>query len=62
MKATEFSEEELKQKIKGLRSDLMKLRFDKARGELKNPMKIQDLRRDIARTLTALKSKERKEK
>ena len=65
MKAKEFrglSREELKAKLKGFRADLMKMRFDKAKGELKNLMKVKEARKNIARIMTLLNEKEGKEK
>lgn len=55
MKASEIramSIEELDQKEKELRKELFNLRFQKATGEIQNPMRIRQVKRDIARILT----------
>ena len=57
-----MSKEELKTKLKGFRADLMKMRFDKAKGELKNVMKVKEVRRNIARIMTLLNESKGKEK
>jgi large subunit ribosomal protein L29 len=45
--------EELRQKEAELRDELFKLRLRQATTQLENPMRIRELRRDIARTQTA---------
>lgn len=55
MKASEIralSIDELDQKEKELRKELFNLRFQKATGEIQNPMRIRQVKRDIARILT----------
>lgn len=44
--------EELKQKEQDMRKELFNLRFRLATGEIENPMRINTLRKDIARVLT----------
>ncbi|MDI6844881.1 MAG: 50S ribosomal protein L29 [Candidatus Saccharicenans sp.] len=56
----ELSVEELKQKEEELKDQLFKLRFQKAIGQLDNPMKIRNVRRDIARIKTLLKEFQKK--
>ncbi len=51
-KVRELSLEELKTKEKELAEQLFKLRFQKAIGQLDNPLKIRATRRDIARVKT----------
>jgi large subunit ribosomal protein L29 len=56
MKYAEFKDltvEELAQKEAGLRDELFKLRLRQAASQVENPMRIRQLRRDIARVLTA---------
>jgi len=53
----ELSKEELKQRVTGLRKDMLKLKFDRAKGELKNVTALRSIRRDIARALTVLNQK-----
>ncbi|BAU24047.1 50S ribosomal protein L29 [Caldimicrobium thiodismutans] len=61
MKAKELRElslPELKEKLSQLREELFNLRFQKTIHRLENPLKIRNLKRDIARVLTILKEKE----
>jgi len=44
--------DELSQKEQDLRKELFNLRFQSVTGEIENPMRIQAVRRDIARVLT----------
>ncbi len=52
--------DELKQEEANLRKELFNLRFQKVTGEIENPMRIRQTRKDIARVLTVIteKSKE----
>ena len=55
MKITEIrslSKDELLQKEKDLKKELFNLRFRHKMGELENPVKIRDIRKDIARVKT----------
>jgi large subunit ribosomal protein L29 len=55
MKPSEFREmtvEELTSKEHDLRRELFNLRFQKATGEIENPMRIKTVKKDIARILT----------
>ncbi|MBI4698182.1 MAG: 50S ribosomal protein L29 [Nitrospirae bacterium] len=56
-----FSPEELNDEETKLRKELFNLRFQKATGEIENPLRIRWVRRDIARVLT-LKSEKLKAK
>lgn len=51
----ELSVDELKQREMELQDQLFKLRFQKSLGQLDNPMKIRNIKRDIARIKTLLK-------
>lgn len=53
----ELSESELKQKLSELKQKLFEARLKKAKGELKNVCELRNLRRDVARVLTAIKEK-----
>ncbi|NOY64682.1 MAG: 50S ribosomal protein L29 [Nitrospirae bacterium] len=55
----EMTIEELREKEKELRKELFNLRFQKATGEIQNPMRIRAVRKDIARILTIITEKER---
>jgi large subunit ribosomal protein L29 len=57
MKARELREksiEELRRSETDLREQLFKLRFQKAAGQIENPVKIRLVRKDIARVQTIL--------
>jgi len=56
-KVREMSETDLKAREKELSEQLMKLRFQKAIGQIDNGLKVRETRRDIARVKTILKEK-----
>lgn len=61
MKATEFRElsnEALANKEKELKSELFNLRFQSATGQLNNPQRINECRKDIARIKTIIRERE----
>jgi large subunit ribosomal protein L29 len=63
MKATEVREltpDELQNKLSGLKEELFNLRFQIATGQLDNPMRIRDVRKNIARIMTVMREKELK--
>ena len=43
---------DLERTLAELRSELFNLRFQHATGQLENPIRLRDVRRDIARVLT----------
>lgn len=49
---------ELKHKEDELRKELLSAKLEKASHQLKNPIKLRDVRRNIARVLTVTKEKE----
>ncbi len=51
--------DELKQDEGDLRKELFNLNFQKVTGEIENPMRIKEIRKDIARVLTIINEKER---
>lgn len=55
MSPAELNAEELK-----LKKELFNLRFQHVTGQLENPLKMRDLRRDIARVKTVLREQELK--
>ena len=64
MKANELrklSTEELVAKEKELKEELFNLSFQMATGQLENPMKIKEIRKDIAKAKTILREREIKE-
>ena len=61
MKATEIrkmSAEELTSKLGDLRKDLFQLRLQHATNQLENPVKIAEVKRDIARVKTVIRELE----
>ena len=48
------SAEELKNTLGSLKEQLFKLRFQKSTGQIEDPTKIRQVRRDIARVQTVL--------
>ena len=62
MKASELrnmSAEQLTATLKELKAELFNLRFQHAINQLENPMRIQTVKRDIARVNTALSALEK---
>ncbi len=58
MKASEIRElslEEMQHKVLDLQQELFNLRFQHASGQLENPQKMKQVKRDIARVKTILK-------
>lgn len=63
MKARELRElttEELKRKVEDWKQELFNLRFQQATGQLDNPMRLREIRRNIARAKTILRERELK--
>ena len=57
MKANEIREltaEQLSAKLKELKTELFNLRFQHATGQLQNPQRIRECKKDIARVKTLL--------
>ncbi len=57
----DLSTDELEQKVVDLKEELFNLRFQMATGQLENPMKIREVRKDIAKAKTVLREREIKE-
>jgi len=57
-KLRELSGPELEQKLNSARNRLFQLRFKNTSGQLKNPLEIRLLRREIARIKTILVERE----
>ena len=53
----EKSETELRVKERELNEQMFKLRFQRATGAMENPMKIRQVRREMARIKTLLREK-----
>ncbi|WP_027726438.1 50S ribosomal protein L29 [Tuberibacillus calidus] len=63
MKATDIrnmTTAEVEQKIKALKEELFNLRFQLATGQLENPARLREVRKDIARAKTILRERELK--
>lgn len=60
-KIREMSSPELEKELVELKSELFKLRFSLATNGLDNPMKIKEVKKDIARVNTVLKQRELEE-
>jgi large subunit ribosomal protein L29 len=54
----EFSDEELRVQLKTLKEQLFRLRFQLATAQLDNPMRIRQVKKDIARVHTILRERE----
>ena len=52
-----FTPDEIKNKINSLKKDLFNFRFRKINGQLENPAKVADLKKEVARVLTNLNHK-----
>ncbi|MBE6038349.1 MAG: 50S ribosomal protein L29 [Anaerofustis stercorihominis] len=61
MKAKELrtrTPEELANELKSLKEELFNLRFQHATGQLENPLRIKEVKKDYARIKTVLREKE----
>ncbi len=61
MKANEIKDmtsEEIVQKVGELKQELFNLRFQAATAQIDNPMRIKEVRKDIARAKTVLRERE----
>lgn len=56
----ELSVAELNQKLTDLKAELFNLRFQHAINQLDNPLRLQIVRKDIARVKTVIREKELK--
>ena len=56
----ELSVTELNQKLTDLKAELFNLRFQHAINQLDNPLRLQIVRKDIARVKTVIREKELK--
>lgn len=57
----ELPDDELLARLEGLREELFNLRFQAATGQLDNPMRIKEVRHDVARLLTILRGRSSEE-
>ncbi|HHE39008.1 MAG TPA: 50S ribosomal protein L29 [Candidatus Cloacimonetes bacterium] len=61
MELRELTNDELRQKYEDSREELFNLRFQKAMNRLENPLRIKDVRRDIARIKTLITERKKSE-
>ncbi|MDI3546774.1 MAG: large subunit ribosomal protein [Halanaerobiales bacterium] len=54
----DFTNAELEQKLREFKEELFNLRFQHATAQLDNPMRIKEVKRDIARVKTILRERE----
>ena len=57
-KVRELTDEELHKEVLSYKEELFNLRFQLATGQLDNPMRIRDVRKNIARCKTILRQRE----
>lgn len=63
MKASAYREmtsDELQEKLSDLKAELFNLRFQMVTGQLENPMRIRNVKKDIARVKTVICERELK--
>ena len=61
MKASELAElndEELAKELRDAKEELFNLRFQNVTGQLDNPHRLREVRKDIARVLTVMRQRE----
>ncbi len=54
----ELTDEELERELIDLKDELFRLRFQMATGQLDNPLRIREVRRNFARTKTIVRERE----
>ena len=57
-KMREMSEQELNEEALELKQELFNLRFQHVTGQLENPIKMRDVKREIARIKTVIREKQ----
>ena len=57
-KMRNMTEVELNAELSKMKKELFNLRFQHATGQLENPVKMRDLKKDIARVKTIIREKE----
>ena len=57
-KMRELTEVELNVELNKMKKELFNLRFQHVTGQLENPVKMRELKRDIARVKTIIREKE----
>jgi large subunit ribosomal protein L29 len=54
----EFTDAELEKELIKMKNELFNLRFQHVTGQLENPIRMKDVKRDIARIKTVVREKE----
>ncbi|MGP1569455.1 MAG: 50S ribosomal protein L29 [Eubacteriales bacterium] len=54
----EMTEAELEAELRKMKAELFNLRFQHVTGQLENPIKLRDTKRNIARVLTIIREKQ----
>lgn len=57
-KIRDLSQDELTRTLAELKEELFNLRFQLATGQLDNPMRVRNVRKDIARVKTVMRERE----
>lgn len=57
-KMAELTDEELQKKVRDYKDELFNLRFQLATGQLDNPMRISEVKHNIARAKTIMRNRE----
>ncbi len=55
----DLTQDELQDRLKGLKQELFRLRFQLATSQLENPMRIRQVKKDIARLHTIMTERDR---
>ncbi|MGI6349990.1 MAG: 50S ribosomal protein L29 [Eubacteriaceae bacterium] len=56
----EMTDKELQEQLTSIKAELFNLRFQQATGQLENPMRIKEIKKDYARVKTILHQRELK--
>ncbi len=54
----DLTSDELSRKLSDLKEELFNLRFQLATGQLENPMRVQEVRKNIARVMTIIRERD----
>jgi len=57
-KVRELTMNELNEELKKMKNELFNLRFQHVTGQLENPMRMKDVKRDIAKIKTVIRENE----
>ena len=57
-KVREMTDTELNAELKKMKNELFNLRFQHVTGQLENPIKMRDVKKDIARVKTVIREKQ----